>query len=33
MKFQTQEIFCVRDKKGNIKEGGQVYIETLVLVI
>ncbi|KAF2552921.1 hypothetical protein F2Q68_00033387 [Brassica cretica] len=27
--FQTQEIFCVRDKKGNIREGGQDTIHSV----
>ncbi|KAF8090302.1 hypothetical protein N665_0479s0006 [Sinapis alba] len=29
VRFQTQEIFCVRDKKGNIKEGGQDTIHAV----
>ncbi|XP_009102019.1 mitochondrial import inner membrane translocase subunit TIM44-2 [Brassica rapa] len=29
VRFQTQEIFCVRDKKGNIKEGGQDTIHSV----
>ncbi|KAJ4888855.1 Mitochondrial import inner membrane translocase subunit TIM44-2 [Raphanus sativus] len=29
VRFQTQEIFCVRDKNGNIKEGGQDTIHSV----
>ncbi|KAF3595291.1 hypothetical protein DY000_02020113, partial [Brassica cretica] len=29
VRFQTQEIFCVRDKKGNIREGGQDTIHSV----
>ncbi|CAH8264882.1 unnamed protein product [Arabidopsis lyrata] len=29
VRFQTQEIFCVRDQNGNIKEGGQDTIHTV----
>ncbi|CAH8372512.1 unnamed protein product [Eruca vesicaria subsp. sativa] len=29
VRFQTQEIFCVRDKKGNIKEGGKDTIHSV----